>query len=336
MKDTIILGIESSCDETAASVVKNGRTVLSNIIHSQLEHIKFGGVVPELASRSHIGYIDGIVAEALHSANVITADLSAVAVASGAGLVGALLVGVNFAKGLAYNLGIPLVEVNHIQSHIAANYLNTVLEPPFLSLVVSGGHTAIVLVSDYTKFEILSSTIDDAVGEAFDKVGRYIGFDYPCGAKIDAASRTGTANIQFTKFKPNKNADFISYSGLKTAAINYINSERQKNRELNIPDICASFTRAALDPLIEKTISAAKSHNTSTIALAGGVAANSYLRQHLTEKGAAAGITVLCPPLILCTDNAAMTAAQGHYNLQNKKGLADLYLTAKPSMKITD
>lgn len=347
MKDIITLGIETSCDETAAAVVKNGRTVLSNIIYSQAEHIAFGGVVPELAGRAHITMIDKIVAEALRAAAVSPAQLSAVAVASGAGLAGALLVGVSFAKGLAYNYNLPLVEVNHIQSHIAANYIDTDLRPPFLSLVVSGGHTAVVLVSDYTKFEVIASTIDDAVGEAFDKIGRYMGLEYPSGAKIDAMARKGEACIRFTKYRPNKTADFISYSGLKTAVINYINTEKQRGTSrvtaaeggsdsLNIPDICASFTRAALDPLIEKTISAALRHNQKTIALAGGVAANSYLRQNLTAKGHEAGITVLCPPLVLCTDNAAMTAAQGYFNFIGKKGIADLYLNAKPSMKITE
>jgi N6-L-threonylcarbamoyladenine synthase len=332
-KDVLILAIETSCDETAASVVKNGRQVLSNVILSQSIHSLFGGVVPELAGRSHVLNIDGVVRRALDEAGVGVREVDAIAVTSGAGLVGALLVGVSFAKALSFALNIPLVEVNHIRAHIAANFIDTKLEPPFISLVVSGGHTAIVKVNDYFNFETLGATVDDAAGEAFDKVARVLGLQYPGGEKIDKLSKGGKNNISFMRQKKWEGFDF-SYSGLKTAVINYIHKLQQSGEKLVIEDICRSFTCAALDPLIEKSIRAAKQNNLSIIALAGGVAANSYLRQNIEAEAAKSNITVMLPKQIFCTDNAAMVGAQGYYNYINGVGTADLKLNAKPSQRI--
>jgi N6-L-threonylcarbamoyladenine synthase len=332
-KDILILAIETSCDETAASVVKNGRQALSNIILSQTIHSQFGGVVPELAGRSHVLNIDGVVRRALNEAGIGAHDLDAVAVTSGAGLVGALLVGISFAKALSFALDLPLVEVNHIRAHIAANFIDTDLEPPFISLVISGGHTAVVRVNDYFNFETLGATVDDAAGEAFDKVARVLGLGYPGGVRIDDLSKRGNNNISFMRQKKQEGFN-CSYSGLKTAVINYIYKLKQGGGELIIEDVCRSFTRVALDPLIEKSILAAKQNNLNIITLAGGVAANSYLRQNIVSEAAKSNIKVMFPKQIFCTDNAAMVGAQGYYNYINGIGMADLRLNAKPSQRI--
>ena len=335
-KDIIILGIETSCDETSIAVVKNGRLILSNVVSSQIEiHKRFGGVVPEVASRNHTLTINEVFAQAIEDAKIEMSDITAVAVTYGAGLAGALLVGVSFAKALAYSLNKPLVAVNHIKGHIAANYLNEKdLQPPFICLVVSGGHTVLLEILNYKKHRLLGTTFDDACGEAFDKVARVLGLDYPGGALVDKYSQKGSAVLEFPKMlKGEENFNF-SYSGLKTAVINYIHNERQKNAELNIPDICASFTKAAIDPLIEKSVLACKKLGYKKLCVAGGVSANSYLRENIVKKGQECGIKVCIPMLDLCTDNAAMIACEGYYNFINGVNIADLNLNAVPSLKL--
>ncbi|HEY8423553.1 MAG TPA: tRNA (adenosine(37)-N6)-threonylcarbamoyltransferase complex transferase subunit TsaD [Clostridia bacterium] len=334
-KDIIILGIETSCDETSAAVVKNGREVLSNVISSQIEiHQRFGGVVPEIASRNHTMAILGVLDQALAQAGISLDDIDAVAVTYGAGLVGALLVGVSAAKALSYMLNKPLIAVNHIRAHIAANYLDdSDLVPPFLCAVVSGGHTELVDIKDYMHYEVLGSTLDDAAGEAFDKVARVLGLGYPGGPKIDKLAKQGKNNIDFFKTAKMISDDYnFSYSGLKTAVVNYIHNARQRGEEINIPDICASFTYYALEPIVQKAFDAARKLGYENIALAGGVAANSYLRERFDEMGKKYDINVYVPKLSLCTDNAAMVAAMGYYNYINKSGIADLTLNAVPSL----
>ncbi|MDD4211370.1 MAG: tRNA (adenosine(37)-N6)-threonylcarbamoyltransferase complex transferase subunit TsaD [Clostridia bacterium] len=335
-KDILILAIESSCDETSIAVVKNGREVLSNVISSQIEiHKRFGGVVPEVASRNHTMAIVNVLDESLQVAGVTLKDIDAVAVTYGAGLIGALMVGVNFAKGLAYANNLPLIAVNHIKGHIAASYLAfKELKPPFICLVVSGGHTAILKVTDYTKHTLIGSTLDDAVGEAYDKVSRMLGLGYPGGPKIDKLAKEGEANIQFTSRDKLAKTFNSSYSGLKTAVINYVHTLKQKGAELPINDICASFQVAAIDGLIEKAIKVAKKHKMNKIVLAGGVAANSYLRARIDNRSKEEGLTVYYPPRVMCTDNAAMIGSAGYYNLINEEGMADLSLTPKPSLPL--
>jgi N6-L-threonylcarbamoyladenine synthase len=335
-KDLLILGIETSCDETSIAVVKGGREVLSNIVSSQIDiHARFGGVVPEVASRNHTMAIVNVLDESLKAANVTLADIDAVAVTYGAGLIGALMVGVNFAKGLAYANDLPLIAVNHIKGHIAASYIAfKELEPEFICLIVSGGHTAILRVNNYTKHTLIGSTLDDAVGEAYDKVARVLGLGYPGGPKIDKLAKQGKANIQFTtRDKLAKTFNF-SYSGLKTAVINYVHTLKQKGEELPINDICASFQVAAIDVLVEKAIKAAKKQKLNKIVLAGGVAANSYLRERIDTRCREEGLKAYYPERSMCTDNAAMIASQGYYNLINEEGVADLSLTPKPSLPL--
>ncbi|HEY8418829.1 MAG TPA: tRNA (adenosine(37)-N6)-threonylcarbamoyltransferase complex transferase subunit TsaD [Clostridia bacterium] len=334
MKDIFILAIETSCDETSAAVVKNGREVLSNIISSQIEiHQRFGGVVPEIASRNHTMAIVNVIDQALKQADIVLDDIDAVAVTYGAGLVGALLVGVSAAKALSYMLNKPLIAVNHIRAHIAANYLESDLEPPFLGAVVSGGHTELVDIKDYTHYEILGSTLDDAAGEAFDKVARVLGLGYPGGPKIDKLAKEGKHSIEFFKTAKMISDEYaFSYSGLKTAVVNYIHNAKQRGEEINIPDICASFTYYALEPIVQKAFDAAKKLGYQNIALAGGVAANSYLRQRFEEMGTKHGIKVYIPKLEYCTDNAAMVASMGYYNYINNVGISDLTLNAVPSL----
>ena len=329
MKDTIILGIESSCDETAAAVVKNGREVLSNVISSQIEiHEKFGGVVPEIASRNHVEAISNVVKKALKDANVTLEEIDGIAVTYGPGLVGALLVGVSYAKALAYASGKPLIGTNHIEGHIAANYItHSELKPPFLAFVISGGHTHLVHIKDYKEFEIIGKTRDDAIGEAFDKVARVIGLGYPGGPKIDKLAKDGEANIKLpeTHFE---NLDF-SFSGIKTAVINL----NHKTPELNKADLALSFEKAVTDVLIENSVKACEKLNLKTIALAGGVSANSYIRERFMELENTNGIKVYYPEPILCTDNAAMIASAGYYNYIN--GIkSELDLNAVPNLKI--
>ena len=328
-KDILILGIESSCDETAAAVVKNGREVLSNVISSQIAiHEKFGGVVPEIASRNHVEAISNVVNKALKDANVTLDDIDAIACTYGPGLVGALLVGVSYAKALAYASGKPLIGTNHIEGHIAANYItHKDLKPPFLAFVISGGHTHLVHIKDYKEFEIIGKTRDDAIGEAFDKVARVIGLGYPGGPKIDKLAKEGKANIKLpeTHFE---NLDF-SFSGIKTAVINL----NHKNPDLNKADLAASFEKAVTDVIVENSIKGCEQLGLKTIALAGGVSANSYIRGRFLELEQTHGIKVYYPDMILCTDNAAMIASAGYYNFIN--GItSELDLNAIPNLKI--
>ena len=329
MKDIITLGIESSCDETSVAIVKNGREVLTNIINTQIEiHKQFGGVVPEIASRKHIENISDVTKEALKQSGLKFEDIDVVACTYGPGLVGALLVGVGYAKALSYALNKPLVGVNHIEGHIAANYITFPdLKPPFLCLVVSGGHTHLVYIEDYTKFEILGRTLDDAIGEAYDKVARVIGLEYPGGPKIDKLAKEGSPNIKLpeTYFD---NLDF-SFSGIKTAVLNL----HHKDPEINKADLCASFEKATTDMLITNTRKAIKQYNINKIALAGGVSANSYIRSCFTNLGQELNIDVYYPELKLCTDNAAMIASAGYYDFMAGKR-SDLTLNAVPNLKI--
>lgn len=329
MKDILILGIESSCDETSVSVVKNGREVLSNVINSQIKiHEEYGGVVPEIASRAHTEVINGIMKQALKEANVTLDDIDAIAVTQGPGLVGALLVGVSYAKGLSYATGKPLIAVNHIEGHIAANYLtHKDLKPPFICLIVSGGHTHLVNVKSYTEFEVLGKTRDDAIGEAFDKVARVVGLGYPGGPKVDKLAKTGEPNIKLpvTHFE---DLDF-SFSGIKTAVINL----NHKDPNINKADLCASFQKAVTEMLLTNTRKAINKFDLNKIAIAGGVSSNTYIRKAFDDLAKILKIKVYYPELVLCTDNAAMIAAMGYYNYINGEK-AELNLNAIPNLKI--
>ena len=316
MKDTFILAIESSCDETAASVVKNGRTILSNVISSQIAlHTLYGGVVPEIASRKHIEKINQVIEEALSEANVTLDDLDAIGVTYGPGLVGALLVGVAEAKAIAYAKKLPLVGVHHIEGHVSANYIeHPDLEPPFLCLIVSGGHTHLVIVKDYGEFEILGRTRDDAAGEAFDKVARAIGLGYPGGPKVDKLAREGNPDaIVFPKGKLGDCPYDFSFSGVKSAVLNYINNAQMKGEEINVPDLAASFQDRIAGILAEKLLLAAADTGAKQVCLAGGVAANGRLRQLVNDGAQKLGAKVYLPELKFCGDNGAMIAAQGYY-----------------------
>ena len=329
VKENIItLGIESSCDETSVAVVKNGREVLSNVINSQIKiHEKYGGVVPEIASRNHIEAISGVTKQALEDAKITFEDIDIIACTCGPGLVGALLVGVSYAKALSYALNKPLIGTNHIEGHIAANYItHKNLTPPFLCLIVSGGHTHLVHIKNYNEFEILGKTRDDAIGEAFDKVARVIGLGYPGGPKVDKLAKEGVANIELPK--PHMEGLDFSFSGIKTAIINL----HHKNPDINKANLCASFEKDVTEILLENTIEAAKKLNINKIALAGGVSANSYIRQEFL-KLQAKGYEIYYPEMILCTDNAAMIASAGYYNFMAGK-VSDMYLNAIPNLKI--
>ena len=334
-KDIITLAIESSCDETACAILKNGREVLSNIISTQIElHKKFGGVVPEVASRKHIENIPMVVQEALEEANITFDDVDHIAVTYGPGMVGAVLVGLSYAKALAYTLDIPLVGVNHIEGHVSANYIEDKnLKPPFITLIVSGGHTHLVEVKDYGKYEILGKTRDDASGEAFDKIARAMGLGYPGGPIIDRLAKQGNKKaIDFPRACMDEGYDF-SFSGLKSAVLNYLNAKKMKNEEIVVEDVAASFQEAVVEVLSTKAIKAAKEKGYDTIALAGGVAANSALREKLTTMCSKENISVKYPSLILCTDNAAMIGCAGYYNFINEK-IHDMSLNAVPNLKI--
>ncbi len=328
-KDIVVLGIESSCDETSIAVVKNGREVLSNVISSQIDiHKRFGGVVPEVASRNHVMAIPNVLDQAVLEAGIKISDIDAIAVTYGAGLIGALMVGVCFAKSLAYALEIPLMAVSHIHGHMCANFITyNDLVPPFVGLIVSGGHTAIVEVKDYINFKVLGSTLDDAVGECLDKVARVLGLEYPGGPKIDKLGKQGNPTIKFSKDSL-KNSYDSSFSGLKTATINFIHNLNQKNKTIPINDICASLEKEAFIPLINKTIRACKDLGYNKICVAGGVSANSFLRENLKSQAQKSGIEVFFPDMKLCTDNAAMIASQGYFNLLNDVGLSDINLDA--------
>ena len=337
VKDRVlILAIESSCDETAASVVENGRNVLSNIISSQIEiHKEFGGVVPEVASRKHIESINDVVEEALIKANVKPKDLDAIAVTYGPGLVGALLVGINFAKGLSYAWEKPLIGVNHIEGHINANYIeDKSLEPPFICMVVSGGHTHLVNVQDYGEYKILGMTRDDAAGEAYDKVARAIGLGYPGGPLIDKAAKSGNkAAIKFPRAIIDDETLDFSFSGLKSAVLNYLHNSNQKGEDINVNDVAASFQEAVVDVLVMKTIKAAKQENLNVIALAGGVASNSRLRERLQEECRINNYKFVKPSPILCTDNAAMIGCTGYYKYL-KSQFDNSSLNAMPNLQL--
>lgn len=335
-KDVLILAIESSCDETAASVVKNGREVLSNIISSQIElHKLYGGVVPEIASRKHIEKINQVIEEALKEADVTLDDLDAVGVTYGPGLVGALLVGVAEAKAISYARKLPLVGVHHIEGHISANYIeNKDLEPPFVCLVVSGGHTHLVVVNDYGKYEIIGRTRDDAAGEAFDKVARAIGLGYPGGPKIDRLSREGDPEaIHFPKARIEGSPYDFSFSGLKSAVLNYLNGCRMKGEEVCRADVAASFQKAVTDVLVEHAIKAVKEYSYDKLAIAGGVASNSTLRAAMERACRNNKIKFYHPSPILCTDNAAMIGAAAYYEYirGTRHGLD---LNAVPNLKL--
>lgn len=335
-KDTYILAIESSCDETAAAVIKNGREVCSNIIFSQIElHKLYGGVVPEIASRKHIEKINQVIEEALSEASMSLDDMDAVAVTYGPGLVGALLVGVAEAKAIAYAAKKPLVGVHHIEGHIAANYIeNLDLEPPFMCLVVSGGHTHLVKVLDYDQFEIVGKTRDDAAGEAFDKVARAIGLGYPGGPKIDALAKEGDKYaIAFPRAKVEGNEYDFSFSGLKSAVLNYLNQCEMKQIEVNRADVAASFQYAVIDVLTTHAIQAVKEMGMDKLAVAGGVASNSSLRESLKQACEKEGIQFYHPSPLYCTDNAAMIGVAGYYSYE--KGVRHgLDLNAVPNLKI--
>ena len=329
MEDILTLGIESSCDETSVSVVKNGREVLSNVINSQIDiHTEYGGVVPEIASRCHTEVINQITKQALKEANVTMEDIDVVCPTYGPGLVGALLVGVSYAKGLAFANNKPLVGVNHLEGHIAANYITyQKLKPPFLCLMMSGGNTQIVYVKDYCNFEVLGKTRDDAIGEAFDKVARVVGLGYPGGPKVDALAKEGEANIELPKTHFD-NLDF-SFSGIKTAVINL----NHKNPNTNKADLCASFQKTVTEILIDNVKKAIKQTGIKTLALAGGVSANSYIRNEFTKLQKEENIQIYYPELKLCTDNAAMIASAGYYNYLEGK-TSEMNLNAVPNLKL--
>ena len=338
MENVTILAIESSCDETAAAVVRNGREVLSNVIYSQIDlHTVYGGVVPEIASRKHIEKINQVVDKALQDAELSFSDIDGIAVTYGPGLVGALLVGVSFAKSLSFATGIPLIGVHHIEGHICANYIeNKELEPPFMALVVSGGHTHLVKVKDYGEYEILGRTRDDAAGEAFDKVARAIGLGYPGGPKVDKVSKEGNPEaIVFPKAKVNDSIYDFSFSGLKSAVLNYLNQAEMKGEKIVVADVAASFQKAVVDVLVDHTIAAAKEYNFKEVALAGGVASNSGLRAAMEEACNKNGIKLYRPSPIFCTDNAAMIGVAGYYEYI-KGNRSDYHLNAVPNLKLGD
>lgn len=336
MSDVTILAIESSCDETAAAVVRNGREVLSNVISSQIAlHTLYGGVVPEIASRKHIEKINQVIEAALSEAGMALEDMDAIAVTYGPGLVGALLVGVAEAKAIAYAAGKPLVGVHHIEGHVSANFIeHEDLKPPFLCLIVSGGHTHLVIVRDYGEFEILGRTRDDAAGEAFDKVARAVGLGYPGGPKIDKAAKEGNPDaIVFPRAKVVGSEYDFSFSGLKSAVLNHINHAKMMGEEIIVPDLAASFQKAVVDVLVSHTVDAAKEYGFRSVAMAGGVASNSALRQGMEAACKKAGLTLYYPSPIYCTDNAAMIGAAAYY--EYRKGARSGWdLNAVPNLKL--
>lgn len=336
MEKKLILSIESSCDETSAAVIKNGREISSNIIATQIDtHMKYGGVVPEVASRMHIEVINGVVMEALEKAGVTLDDIDAIGVTYGPGLVGALLVGLQYAKGLAFATKKPLVGVNHIEGHISANYIeHKDLKPPFVSLVVSGGHTFIVHVKDYGEYEVIGQTRDDAAGEAYDKVARALGLGYPGGPKIDKLAKEGNENaIEFPKANFHEETLDFSFSGVKSAVLNYLNKCKMQNIEVNKADVAASFQKAVIEVLKENVIKTCKKKDVKKIAIAGGVASNSALRKTLIDAAEKIGIEVLFPSPVLCTDNAAMIGSAAYFNFISGK-ISPLNLNAKPNLKL--
>lgn len=336
MKDTLILGIESSCDETAAAVVKNGREVLSNVISSQIElHAEYGGVVPEIASRKHIEQINQVIETALVQAKTDLKELNAIAVTYGPGLVGPLLVGVSAAKAVSFATGIPLIGVHHIEGHISANFIeNKELEPPFVCLVASGGHSHLVVVKDYGVYDLIGQTRDDAAGEAFDKVARAIGLGYPGGPKIDRLSKEGNPDaISFPRAKVEGSEYDFSFSGLKSAVLNYLNACRMREETVNAADVAASFQKAVVDVLTEHSLKAVEAYGYDKFAIAGGVAANSFLREAFEKECEKRGISFYRPSPVFCTDNGAMIAVAGYYEYE--KGVRSGYdLNAVPNLKL--
>ena len=337
MKDNrhLTLGIETSCDETAISVVADGREVLSNVISSQIDIFKnYGGVVPEIASRHHLENINGVLETALHDAGVTLDDIDLVGVTMGPGLVGALLMGVSTAKAIAYAAEKPLVGVHHLNGHISANYIqHPELEPPFMALITSGGHTEIVQVDDYDKLTVLGGTRDDAVGECYDKVARVLGLGYPGGPKIDRIAKEGDPEaIHFKRVFLEKDSLDFSFSGLKTAVLNYLNSEKQAGREVNRADVAASFQQAVMDVIVRKAMDACELRHEKKLVLAGGVAANSKLREMLDHECSVRGIELYYPAPILCTDNGAMIACAAYYK-NMKQGPDDLTMDAYPFLE---
>ncbi len=336
MKDIITLAIESSCDETSAAILKNGREVISNIVATQIDlHKKFGGVVPEVASRKHVESIDAVIQSALDEANMTFDDIDIIGVTHGPGLVGALLVGLSTAKALSFALNKPLVGVNHIEGHISANFIQyKELEPPFICLIVSGGHTHLAEVKDYGRYEILGRTRDDAAGEAFDKIARAMKLGYPGGPIIDELSKIGNKDsIKFPRiYLENDSYDF-SFSGLKSSVLNYLNAKKMKNEDIVVEDVAASFQQSVVEVLTNKSIKAAKERGYDKIVLAGGVAANSGLREMLVNECKAHNIDVKYPSLDLCTDNAAMIGCAAYYDYINGK-VDDLGLNAVPNLKL--
>lgn len=336
MDNILTLGIETSCDETSAAVILNGREILSNVINSQIDiHKKFGGVVPEVASRKHVEVVSAVIGEAVDEAGIKLDEVDVIASTYGPGLVGALLVGLSSAKGLAMSLNKPFVGVNHIEGHICANYIaNKNLEPPFTCLVVSGGHTHLIHVKGYGEYEILGRTRDDAAGEAYDKIARAIGLGYPGGPKIDKLARKGDKNaIDFPRAYLEEGSFDFSFSGVKSAVLNYLNKMKMQNIEVNRADVAASFQQSVVEVLANKAVRAAKYNKTSTLCLAGGVAANSALRAELEMLCRRERIEFLYPPTVLCTDNAAMIGCAGYYEYINGR-ISELSLNAIPGLKI--
>lgn len=335
-KDIKILAIESSCDETAASVVINGRNIISNVINSQIKiHTEYGGVVPEIASRKHMENIVNVVDEALKEADMTLNDLDAIAVTNGPGLVGALLVGVSFAKTLAWSINKPLIPVNHIEGHICANYPeNKDLEPPFVILVISGGHTYLAICSEYGKYEIVGQTRDDAAGEAFDKVARAIGLGYPGGPKVDKLSKSGNPDAFDFPIAHIADAPFdFSYSGVKSAVLNQLNTAKMNGMEINSADVAASFQKAIIGSTVPKAIALCKEKNNNKLAIAGGVASNSALREALQSACDKEGIQFCSPSPVMCTDNAAMIGAAAYYKYLNNE-FSGLDLNAIPNLSL--
>ena len=335
-EDVLILAIESSCDETAAAVVKNGRTVCSNVISSQIEtHTVYGGVVPEIASREHIKAVNYVIERALAEAGEKLEDMTAIAVTYGPGLVGALLVGVAEAKAIAYAAGKPLVGVHHIEGHVAANFIeNPDLEPPFVCLIVSGGHTHLVIVRDYGEFEIIGRTRDDAAGEAFDKVARAIGLGYPGGPKIDRAARDGNPEaIAFPRGRVEGSPYDFSFSGLKSAVLNYLNHAQMTGETICTADVAASFQKSVVDSLVSRAVAAAQEYGFDKLAIAGGVAANTALRAAMEKACKKSGIRFYYPSPIFCTDNAAMIGSAAYYEYM-KGNLAGWDLNSVPNLKL--
>lgn len=327
-----VLAVESSCDETSVAVVENGREVYSNVIASQIDtHKKFGGVVPEIASRQHVEAINTVLKEGLDQAGVKLSDIDIIAATKGPGLIGALLVGLSAGKALALSTGKPFVGVNHIVGHVCANYISFKdLEPPFIGLIISGGHTYLIEVKDYVDFTLHGRTVDDAVGEAFDKVARSLGLSYPGGPVVDALAKKGKESIEFPRVMIKEDNYNFSFSGLKTAVLNYLNSTRLRGEEIVVEDVCKSFQEAVVDVLLEKSFRLAKEKNMDKIVLCGGVSANSRIREAFEERGSKENIKIFYPELKLCTDNAAMIASAAYY--EYRAGKVDEENFANPNL----